>query len=307
METKWIEDFLALADTRSFSRAARLRHVTQPALSRRIQALEAWLGVTLVDRSSSPLALTAPGRFFRGIAADILRQIYAARSMLRGEQEMADNALHLAVAHTLMFTYFPGWLKDLNQSFGPLRARVSAVNVPEAVGVLVDGGCDLAMVYHHPQLPVLLDPNRFPYLVLRVDAMLPYCAPDDGGKPMFRLPGRKGSPLPFVAYAPGAFLGNVVEMILLKSPEPHHLSRCFETHMSEAVKEMLVAGHGLGWLPESCVRHELDEHRLLPAGGPAWGTELEVRLYRSMDNTKPLLRQLWQYLSENVARVPEPA
>ena len=41
METKWLEDFVSLAETRSFSRSAQLRHVTQPAFSRRIQALEA--------------------------------------------------------------------------------------------------------------------------------------------------------------------------------------------------------------------------------------------------------------------------
>lgn len=44
METKWLEDFVSLAETRSFSRSAQLRHVTQPAFSRRIQALEAWGG-----------------------------------------------------------------------------------------------------------------------------------------------------------------------------------------------------------------------------------------------------------------------
>ena len=54
METKWLEDFVSLAETRSFSRSAHLRHVTQPAFSRRIQALEAWAGIDLVDRSSYP-------------------------------------------------------------------------------------------------------------------------------------------------------------------------------------------------------------------------------------------------------------
>ena len=40
VETKWLEDFVSLAETHSFSRSAQLRHVTQPAFSRRIQALE---------------------------------------------------------------------------------------------------------------------------------------------------------------------------------------------------------------------------------------------------------------------------
>ena len=51
MESKWLEDFVSLAETGSFSRSAALRHVTQPAFSRRIRSLEAWLGADLIDRS----------------------------------------------------------------------------------------------------------------------------------------------------------------------------------------------------------------------------------------------------------------
>ena len=44
MELKWLEDFASIVETRSFSRSAQLRHVSQPAFSRRIRALEDWLG-----------------------------------------------------------------------------------------------------------------------------------------------------------------------------------------------------------------------------------------------------------------------
>ena len=49
MELKWLDDYLALIETGSFSAAAEKRHVSQPAFSRRIQQLEEWLGVTLSD------------------------------------------------------------------------------------------------------------------------------------------------------------------------------------------------------------------------------------------------------------------
>ena len=47
LETKWLEDFVALAATRSFSQAAEKRFVTQPAFSRRMRSIEAALGLTL--------------------------------------------------------------------------------------------------------------------------------------------------------------------------------------------------------------------------------------------------------------------
>ncbi|MFL5159126.1 MAG: LysR family transcriptional regulator, partial [Microvirga sp.] len=58
MEIKWLEDFISLANTLSFSRAAEERHVTQSAFSRRIKQLETWLGVPLVDRATFPAHLT---------------------------------------------------------------------------------------------------------------------------------------------------------------------------------------------------------------------------------------------------------
>lgn len=61
MELTWFEDYLALAETLNFSRAAEARHVTQPAFSRRIRALEAWIGADLFTRSTHGVALTPAG------------------------------------------------------------------------------------------------------------------------------------------------------------------------------------------------------------------------------------------------------
>ena len=58
MNLSWLDDFAALAASGNFSRAADERHMTQPAFSRRVRALEEWLGVDLFDRSSQPAKLT---------------------------------------------------------------------------------------------------------------------------------------------------------------------------------------------------------------------------------------------------------
>lgn len=102
MDTKWVEDFLCLADTRSFSRSASVRHSSQSAFSRRIQALEAWLGAELVDRSSSPPSLTPAGHAFHGLAVGIVQQVHQARHTLRRDHGMPAaqtwRASHLPVA-----------------------------------------------------------------------------------------------------------------------------------------------------------------------------------------------------------------
>ena len=305
MDTKLLEDFLVLAETRSFSRAALERHITQSAFSRRIMTLETWLGVSLVDRSVQPTTLTSAGWVFRRIAADLVRDAYAARTLLSGYHLLSDPAcvVQFAVAHTLLFTYFPNWLKHLQDRFGALTSGVMAVNVPEGVQQLVDDKCDMMLGYHHPHLPILLDANRVPFLLMGIDRILPYSTPDQQGRPLFSLPGTSDNPLPFMAYSSGAFLGNIVEMVLLNSPTPYHLRRSFETHMSEAIKAMVVAGHGVGWLPESCVVDEVREGKLVMAGSAEWSTNLEVRLYRSSVNPKPIVKQLWTFIASDLSNV----
>jgi len=113
METKWLEDFVSLAETRSFSRSAQLRHVTQPAFSRRIQSLEAWAGTDLVDRSSYPTRLTASRRnAVRPVARRCCRRLQSTRAMLRGHASAGQDVIEFAVPHTLAFTFFPAWVQQ---------------------------------------------------------------------------------------------------------------------------------------------------------------------------------------------------
>ena len=62
MNIAWFRDLGNLAQTGNFSQAARLGNISQPAFSRRIQALEAWVGAGLVDRSRHPVKLTVAGQ-----------------------------------------------------------------------------------------------------------------------------------------------------------------------------------------------------------------------------------------------------
>ena len=126
MELKWLEDFISLAETRSFSRSAELRHVTQPAFSRRIQSLEAWLGNELIDRSSYPTRLTPAGEVFYEQALAMLAQRPASAS-----------TIDFAVPHTLSLTFFPGWLAQVEEKIGKLQCRLRALNVHDAVMTLV--------------------------------------------------------------------------------------------------------------------------------------------------------------------------
>jgi LysR family transcriptional regulator, hypochlorite-specific transcription factor HypT len=309
METKWLEDFVSLAETRSFSRSAQLRHVTQPAFSRRIQSLEAWAGTDLVDRSSYPTRLTPAGQTLYDQALDVLQALQSTRAMLRAHTVAAQDVIEFAVPHTLAFTFFPSWLTGLREACGPIKSRLIALNVHDAVMRLVEGSCDLLIAYHHAAQPIQLDADRYEMLPLGRELLSPYAKPNAHGNPMFALPGSAGQPLPYLAYAPGAYLGRAVDQILKQSPTPLHLDRIYETDMAEGLKAMALEGHGVAFLPSSAVRKDVRAKKLVPAGG-AFETALDIRIYRerlSARKAKGPVEKFWTDLQNHLDTPSAPA
>lgn len=302
METKWLEDFVSLAETRSFSRSAQLRHVTQPAFSRRIQSLEAWAGTDLVDRSSYPTRLTPAGQTLYDQALEMLQALQSTRATLRAHTAAAQDVIEFAVPHTLAFTFFPSWLSSLRETCGPIKSRLIALNVHDAVLRLVEGSCDLLIAYQHAAQPIQLDASRYEMLHLGSEVLSPYVRPDAQGLPQHVLPGTPQQPLPYLAYAPGAYLGRAVDQMLKQSSTPVHLDRIYETDMAEGLKAMALEGHGIAFLPASAVRKEVRARKLVSAGG-ALETSLDIRIYRERSSTRKAkgpVEQFWNDLHKRL-------
>jgi LysR family transcriptional regulator, hypochlorite-specific transcription factor HypT len=307
VETKWLEDFVSLAETHSFSRSAQLRHVTQPAFSRRIQALEAWAGIELVDRSNFPTSLTPAGETFLAQAHEILGNLHTARNLMRNHRSGVQDMVEFAVPHTLAFSFFPHWLTDLRQRFGALKSRLIALNVHDAVLRLTEGACDLLIAYHHASQPLQLSPDRYQMIILGGETLAPYAKPDAQGLPLFCLPARGGTPVPYLGYASGAYLACMVELIGKQASAPLALEAVYETDMAEGLKAMALEGHGLAFLPASSVRKELKARRLVAAAAPgAYSLTMEVRAYRERPEvarqSKPAAQALWASLEEGAPR-----
>jgi DNA-binding transcriptional LysR family regulator len=268
METKWLEDFVSLAETRSFSRSALLRHVTQPAFSRRIQSLEAWAGADLVDRSAYPTSLTPAGETLYGQALEILQALQSTRAMLRGHASAGQDVIEFAVPHTLAFTFFPAWVSGLRDAFGPMKSRLIALNVHDAAMRLVEGGCDVLISYYHASEPLQLDADHYDMVTLGQEVLAPYAKVGEDGQALWALPGTAHQPLPYLGYAPGAYLGRVTDQILKQAGTAIHLDRVYETDMAEGLKVMALEGHGIAFLPYSAVLKEVAAHKLVPIGWP---------------------------------------
>lgn len=313
MDIKYLEDFLVLAEIRSFSRAAELRHITQPAFSRRIKAIENWLGADLIDRSRYPLALTDAGETFLAQAGEMLATLKLVRQQVRANVATGSDVVKFAMPHTLAFTFFPAWLTEVQARFGfSVHSRLSAQNVHDAVVQLTEGNCDLLLAYHHASSPIELDPAHYEMLLLGIETVSAFSAPNDDGQARFslaqalELPRSGGAgeaepcePLPMLAYSPAAYLSHIAELLIDQAGAEALLRPVFDTDMAEVLKAMTLAGHGLAFLPKSSVKRELQTRRLVSAGGPQ--AELEIRLYRQREHptrtAKLASAKLWSHLA----------
>lgn len=296
MELKWIEDFLCLTRLSSFSTAAAERNVTQSAFSRRIKALEKWLGVSLIDRSTYPVTLTEAGLRFRVIAEQVRTTLYDARDDFQDLRHQEEKTVVFTAPHSLSMAFFPRWLKTLEKSFGRLEAQMIAENMITCLQVMTEGRSDFLISFSHPDVPLDLDPMSFEYLKLDVDRLIPVSAPLSDGKPAFVLPGGDAAAVPYLAYDSTSFLGKVMKVYLNRQRESLHLAQCYEDALAEGLKAMALEARGLAWLPESIIHETVSAGKLVRAGPKDWDIPLEIRIYCSSETRRPAATGLWTFL-----------
>jgi DNA-binding transcriptional LysR family regulator len=161
MDLAWLEDFLKLAEEGSFSRAAQARNLTQPAFSRRIRALEEWVGATLVDRDTHRIALTEAGTAFRGLADDIVRRLALARDHVHEIDGAARGEIRVASTHALSTSFFPGWLRSIGTAFDFGKIRLIADHMVACERLMLESKADFLLYHHHSAASTRLDPSGF--------------------------------------------------------------------------------------------------------------------------------------------------
>ncbi len=288
MDLKWLEDFVSLTNTGSFSRSALERNVTQPAFSRRIRALERWLGAELIDRSTYPTTLTVAGRTFRSVAEEALTLLDQQRSEFKLAQSRSHAAVRFTALHTISITFFPRWLRSIEDGIGGLTTRMVPGNFHDCVDALSEGDADFLLCFAHEAVPIMVDPTEFPSVVVARELFLPVARPTLA--PSF--PGAPEAPVRFLSYSSDCFLGRIVDHILDSNPE-HNFAVCYENSMAEALKAMALEGYGAAWLPHSSIRRELETGELAQLGAADWQLTLEIRLYRSRARLRPAAAALW--------------
>jgi len=137
--------FIAVAELASFRAAAETIHLSQPALSRRIDKLEDALGVRLFDRDTRNVKLTAVGRDFARKARTLLDDLDA---ILLGVQDVAANRwgqVTLACIPSTVHYFLPAVLRQYHERFPRIRVRILDESANEVLSAVVHGEAELGL------------------------------------------------------------------------------------------------------------------------------------------------------------------
>lgn len=255
MDVKWLEDLQALILTGSFTKAAERRNVTQPAFSRRIQSLEHWFGVSLVDRDQRPFALHQHVLDNKDAVIQCIDLLYELRSRVQAASK-GRKRIVFASQHALTVSVFPELIGFVREGLGIMSYRLRIGNKPDCVTRFLSGEADFLLCYEMHDIGTALPAETTTTVELGHEALMPVAHPALADTLDFT--GVTGGPIPLVAHPRDSFMGQVLEQECLRDL----VMRCnvevvCESAYSAGLKQLVLAGLGMAWLPRSLVAEDI--------------------------------------------------
>jgi len=250
MDFPGLQTFLVVAETGSFSRAAEQLFLTQPAVSKRIAALEAELGTQLFDRIGRRILLTEAGRALLDRAHGLLRQLEDIRRSITNLAGEVSGSLSLATSHHIGLHRLPPALKRFHSTFPQVHLDLRFMDSEKACVAVAQGELELAIVTLPPvvQAPLTVE-------LLWDDPLDLVVSPEH---PLARLTPLKPSMLvdyPAILPGPGTFTRELILTALGPLRAQIHIG--MTTNYLEVLK--MLATIGLGWsaLPRTMIDESL--------------------------------------------------
>ena len=252
MELRQIRSFLSIAETLHFGRTAELVHLSQPALSLQIRALESEVGVRLLDRNRRKTALTAAGRAFRDAAIRGVSQLDRAIRNARLAADGKLGLLRIGFISTAGSELVPAIIRRFRELNPEVEFSLRNILTAEQIQMLEGGALDVGFlrlpIGGHPQLNVVTL-HREPFVLV-----LP-SSHELAKKKKVRL--REVAGQDFVMYdrthAPG-FHDLIFGMLRQADIVPNVRQSAGEM---PTLISLVAAGMGISVLPLSAVRHSV--------------------------------------------------
>jgi DNA-binding transcriptional LysR family regulator len=312
LDVRWLEDLLAIAETRNLTRAAELRHVSQSGLSRRLRSLEHWAGATLLDRRKSPVELTEAGQQLLAVSQDVLGRLNATRRALREDQNTRTRSIRFAAPHILSVTFFPKWLPQIQKALGATRLTILSDNVPGCCESFNDGTVDFVVCFMDSANKLMSAPahplsiGTCQSLTIGRERLVPVSAPGADARPAHDLSLERRRSVSYLGYSSECSLGWAVDQRLAGDETLPQLNRIYENSLADGLRSMALSGLGVAWLPLGTTNQDILRGHLVRTGAPDLDIDLDIRIYRPQRRLSRRAEELWATLEAKPAVVELP-
>lgn len=293
MRLEWLEDYIALAKTGSFSVAAQNRFVTHPAFGRRIKAVEEWVGTPLIIRSQ-PIKLTQAGMVFLEAALQVVGCLHSVKVQLSDSYQTNEDTLRITTGRALASLFFPQWYKDVVDDLGFFHAHISTSGAEGSIYKLIAKESDLLIAYKTPLTKLLIDEQVFDSIVVGTESVIPVSGVGASGAALFDLQLKHGSAIPWLSYSQALSLRAILVSYLQELDCLRHLKSVFEADTYDTLLEMVKKGVGIAWLPYSVVKKDLQNQNIKIIGEKRFQFQTDILLYKHKEMQNPYLERIWK-------------
>jgi DNA-binding transcriptional LysR family regulator len=253
--------FVAVADTRHFTRAAERMRVAQPSLSQQVRALERDVGAELFHRIRGNLSLTEAGETLLPFARRMLAEVESAYQAVRELDELGRGRVRLGATPSLCTGLLPAMLAGFRAAYPGIELTVHESGSRDLQTELSEGGLDLAIIVDSR----LRDENRLSTLPLLIEELVVISAKDRPApvrRARVRISDLRDKPL--VMFRRGYDLRDAtVNACRAEGFEP---SFAIEGGEMDAVLEFVMAGMGIAVVPSTVVRDRFRVTRFAEPG-----------------------------------------
>lgn len=254
MELNQLEAFIAVAQAKSFSAAAKVLNCTQPAVSQTVRRLEEELGESLFDRSSRDGTLTQAGTLLLDYAHKLLNLRGEARASLVELRQAQRGALNIA-ANEFTSLYLVRVLDDFRRFFPAIRIAVQRSLASRVQQLILDHTVELGMLSFRPENPKLRS------VVVYRDELAFVVHPVHPLARASQVSIRQLGAESFVAHN----VASPYRLKVLEAFKRHktQLNLDVELPTIEAIKKFVALGNGVALLPGISVEEEVGREELV--------------------------------------------
>ena len=271
--------FYEVARHGSFTRAARELLVSQSALSVQIRALETSLGARLFDRRSAGVVLTDAGQRAFSVAERIFADVDQLISDFRQSDRVLAGAVSVGTVNSIGIYVLPEILTAYRAKYPDVRIHIDFRESERVMDQLIQGKTDLAIVPWERSYP---DLNPMPLTRQKLFIVAP------PGHPLTRaaqVSPRDLEAHPFVGYHEGMHTRAMIDALFKRMAIS--VRYVVESTNAATIKHMVMAGMGLGFLPEMAVASEIRRGQLVRLDVPPLMMSQDVTLYLRKNRTLP--------------------